>query len=343
MIGISEERWALVEIIAEIGVNHNGELEQALELVHKCRNAGVDTVKFQMFVTENLASESATLAGYQDRDKNYSGQYDLLKSLELPLEDFEVLRDAAIADGMNFLATPDDSESLQYLVRVLKADRIKVGSGEVTNSRLLEQVAETHLDVILSTGMSTLSEVEKAVRILSTGESKLSLLHCVSAYPAPVGETNLRAIVSMKEHFNLPVGFSDHTLGNTAALGAVALGASVIEKHVTLDKNQPGPDHYASATIQEITQLVAEIRLLEEALGDGKKIPKPSELSNLPVVRRRLVTARQIHRGTSLSDDDVVFLRAERGLYAEELDAVKGKPLTKDVRRGKPLEHSDFN
>lgn len=346
-------------VIAEAGVNHNGSLDLALRLVDAAADAGADAVKFQTFRADRLVTRTAAKAAYQRHASSPSeSQHAMLRALELPPDWHETLIERAAARGLAFLSTPFDEDSLRLLVDRFGVTTIKLSSGEITNAPLLLATARRAERVILSTGMSTLDEVERALGVLAFGftdggtpsiaafasawrseagrralEGRVTLLHCTSEYPAPVDEVNLRAMQTMAGAFGLPVGYSDHTMGTHVCLAAVALGASVIEKHFTLDRSLPGVDQQTSIEPAELGRLVREVREIDRALGDGVKRPSPSELANRAVVRRSLVTARALaagevmevcakRPGTGLSPFEywrVTGLRAERDYQADEI------------------------
>lgn len=315
-------------VIAEAGVNHNGSLDTARRLVDAAAEAGADAVKFQTFRADRLVTRDAPKARYQERATGGDGgQYEMIRALELSEADHDALAAHCGARGIAFLSTPFDSESLRLLVGRLGMRTIKVSSGDITNAPFLLDVARHSRDVILSTGMSTLSDVEAALGVLAFGftaaadaapgraaferayasaagrealAGRVCLLHCTTEYPAPIDEVNLLAMDTMASAFGLDVGYSDHTEGIHVPVAAVALGASVIEKHFTLDRSAPGPDHRASLEPAQLAAMVAAIREVERALGDGVKRPSPSEWKNREVARKSLVAARALKAGERL-------------------------------------------
>jgi N,N'-diacetyllegionaminate synthase len=323
-----------VFIIAEAGVNHNGSFDLAMQLVDAAQASGADAVKFQTFRAERLATADAHKAAYQERTTAGSeSQFEMLRRLELSEEAHKMLLKHCRQSGIQFLSSPFDLPSVDFL-HSLDVPCFKVPSGEITNHPLLRSVARTGRPVILSTGMSTLGEVEEAVQVLqSAGTSELTLLHCVTEYPAPFAEVNLRAMHTLRTAFGLPVGYSDHTPGIEIAIAAVSLGAVVIEKHFTLDRALPGPDHAASLEPAELGQMVAAIRHVEEALGTGIKAPAPCELPNLSVARKSVVAARNLPAGHRLTPDDLDVKRPGNGLAPKFLQALIGRTLRVDVRR----------
>ncbi len=301
-------------VIAEAGVNHNGQLDVALQLVDAAVEAHADAVKFQTFKAIRLVTSTAPKAAYQQRNTGDGGnQLDMLRRLELSPDDHQRLIDHCAQRGIRFLSTPFDHDSVDLLDE-LGVQAFKVSSGDLTNLPLLEHLARKRKPIILSTGMATLGEVEQAVHTLEATEAAFALLHCVSNYPAEHNETNLRAMLTMQAAFGVPVGYSDHTLGNEVCFAAVALGARIIEKHFTLDRNLPGPDHAASAEPNELCHLLQGIRRIELALGDGRKVPTPSELKTAEVARKSLVAACDIPAGAVFTEDLIAIKRPGTGL-----------------------------
>lgn len=320
-------------IVAEAGVNHNGDPALARRLVQAAAEAGVDAVKFQTFRAERLTSPAAPKAGYQiETTDPHETQFEMLRRLELSVEAHRELRTECEKHGVMFLSTPFDEASAD-LLHSLDASAFKLGSGEITNRLLLERVGCMGRPVILSTGMSYLGEVEGALRILAeSGCREVVLLHCVSNYPTDPANVNLRAMETMARAFGVPVGFSDHTPGLETALAAVALGACVIEKHFTIDRNLPGPDHRSSLEPVELRRLVTGIRLVEAALGDGVKRPAPAEADNRRVIRRSLAAAADLPSGAVLTRDVLRALRPATGISPLLLDAVVGRRLKRPLR-----------
>jgi N,N'-diacetyllegionaminate synthase len=318
-------------VIAEAGVNHNGDLGLALRLIDAAADAGADAVKFQTFRTDALVTSDAPKAGYQAETTGDGGQRAMLARLELTADAHVDLRDRSHAHGLVFFSAPFDEASADLLERV-GVPVFKVPSGEITNVPLLRHVAAKGRPIILSTGMSTIDEVDRAVEtVRAAGDPPLALLHCVSAYPAPAAETNLRAIDALRTRFGCPVGLSDHTLGTAVAIAAVARGAVIIEKHLTLDKTLPGPDHRASLDPAEFCSLMRAIREVESALGDGNKRPMASEADTRRVARKSLVAARPIKAGERLTISDVAIKRPGTGLAPAELPRVLGRALRRDL------------
>jgi N-acetylneuraminate synthase len=328
-------------IIAEAGVNHDGVLADALRLVDAAADCGANCVKFQTFDADLLAAAHATKAPYQQRTTGHAeSQRDMLRRLSLAKPDyFELMKHAADCN-IDFLSTPFDRSSLSYLVDELGLKRIKIGSGDLTNAPLLLDAARAGVAIVLSTGMSTMDEVAEALSVIAFGYSGISeppsrrafaavwdkpemrmllrdrvaLLHCTTEYPAPAEETNLRALDTLRKTYGLETGYSDHTLGIDVAVAAVARGASIIEKHLTLDRSRRGPDHAASLDPDEFKRMVETIRIVERALGDGHKSPQPAEIKNMPIARKSIVAARSIAAGEVLSEDNLVCKRPGDGL-----------------------------
>ena len=313
-------------VIAEAGVNHNGELDLAKRLVEEAAKAGADAVKFQTWITEKLLTPEAELAEYQRRNISREiSQFEMLKQLELSQSAFREIKLHAERHSILFFSTPDEEDSADFLDQ-LGVAIFKIGSGEVTNLPYLRHVARKGRPIILSTGMSSLGEVEAAVRAIEeTGNRQLCLLHCVSDYPADPADCNLRAMETLSAAFGYPVGFSDHTLGFDIAIAAVARGACVIEKHFTLSKDMEGPDHKASLDISELARMVRSIRIVERSLGDGKKKLLASELRTRELVQKRIVAARHLTQGETISECDVLLLRAGSGVDASSLPLVIGR------------------
>ena len=327
-VASNRDLMAHVFIIAEAGVNHNGSLALALQLVEAAKASGADAVKFQTFRANRLATRSAHKAAYQERTTaNTESQFEMLQRLELGADAHERLIEHCKRVGIQFLSSPFDAESADLLATMGIAS-FKVPSGEITNLPFLEHVGRKGRPVILSTGMSTLGEVEEAVHVLQlAGAPQVTLLHCVTEYPAPYAEVNLRAMHTLKCAFGLPVGYSDHTPGIAIAIAAAALGAEVIEKHITLDRLLPGPDHAASLEPAELREMIESIRQVEAALGTGIKSPAPCELSSLSVARKSVVTARALPAGHRLAAGDLVIKRPGNGLAPKLLPTLIGRTL----------------
>lgn len=325
-------------IIAEAGVNHNGDLTLAKKLIDVAKEAGADAVKFQTFKADRVASPQAPKALYQRQatDANES-QLDMLRRLELSKESHIELIAYSRKKAILFLSTPFEEESVD-LLESLGVPAFKLPSGEITNLPFLRHVAKKGLPIILSTGMSFLEEVREAVEaIRQVHEVPLVLLHCVSNYPASIDEINLRAMNTLEDVFKVPVGYSDHTLGIEAALAAVALGACVIEKHLTLDKKLPGPDHRASCEPAEFKLLVEGVRKVESSLGSGVKAPSPSEENTRRIARKSLILATSISRGAVLEKSMIHSVRPGNGISPALLDRVVGRQVKRDMRQGEQI------
>ncbi|MDC1214677.1 N-acetylneuraminate synthase [Rhodospirillales bacterium] len=327
--------------IAEAGVNHNGDKDLAIQLIDVACAVGADAVKFQTFDASALAAKDAPKAAYQKETTGASEtQFEMLKRLELPHNWHFELRDYCATKGIGFLSTPFDSGSLKFLVESIGMETIKVPSGEMTNGPFLLEIAKAAQKIFLSTGMSTIADIRCALGVLAFGllrhdaqpsmqafedaftseagqaalKENVSILQCTSAYPTPLNQANIRAISTLKDTFGLQTGFSDHTEGTIASLAAVALGAEIIEKHFTLDRALPGPDHKASLEPGELAQLISDIRDVEESLGNGEKVQQPVEANTASVVRKSLFTTRAITKGDVFSEDALVAQRPGDGV-----------------------------
>ncbi|MDP9219787.1 MAG: N-acetylneuraminate synthase family protein [Actinomycetota bacterium] len=326
-------------VIAEAGVNHDGSVADAHALVDLAADTGADAIKFQTFDPAALVSATAQTAAYQAASTGVATQRELLERYVLPAGAWPELRDHAIERGVDFLSTAFDLASLD-LVCELGVHALKLGSGELTNKPLLTEVARRGLPVLCSTGMGAEAEVGDAVGWLAPAPGLL-LMHCVSSYPAPVEQANLRALESMRRRFELPVGWSDHTVGTVAAVASVALGAAALEKHVTLDRSRPGPDHAASADRDGFADYVRQVRDAHAALGDGVKRPVAAEAATTPLVRRSWHAARDLHEGELVGPADVALLRPADGI-APAQDVI-GQRLVHSVPQGSPLRADDLD
>jgi N-acetylneuraminate synthase/N,N'-diacetyllegionaminate synthase len=324
-----------VFVIAEAGVNHNGDVGIAKRMIDVAKNAGADAVKFQTFKAESLVTFDAPKADYQQATtKPGESQLEMLRKLELSESAHYILKEHCDKTGIIFLSTPFDEASADFL-EGLKIPAYKLSSGDLTNWPLIEHLARKGKPLIISTGMATLDEVSEAVCTATTaGCKELVLLHCVSNYPAAAAETNLRAMATMQKQFAIPVGYSDHTVGIAVSLAAVALGAAVIEKHFTLDRNLPGPDHRASLEPFELESLVQGIREVEVSLGSGEKGPSASELETAKVARRSIVAASSIQCGSVLQRESLVMKRPGTGLPPSMLKTLLGKRARTDIPAG---------
>ncbi len=352
-------------IIAEAGVNHNGDLSRAVEMVKAAAEAGADAVKFQSFRAEKIATALAPKADYQTRNTGAAGgQLDMLRALELSDDDHHSLFAACQTAGIEFMSTPFDTDSVRFLAGTLGVKRLKVASGEITNAPLLLEMARTGLPVILSTGMSTLEDVEAALGVLAFGyctatetpspdgfeksyrseagqtalSNNVKILHCTSEYPAPPETIHLRAMTALTETFGLPVGLSDHSVGIAVATAAVARGAHVIEKHFTLDRALPGPDHRASLTPAELAEMVTAIRTVEQALGSGEKQPGDNELRTRGAARKSLVALKPIAKGDVFNETNLGAKRPGTGLSPLAYWSYVGRSAARDYAADELIE-----
>jgi N-acetylneuraminate synthase len=359
-----------VLVIAEAGVNHNGDPALASRLVDAAAHAGADMVKFQTFDARKLASARASKAAYQARTTGGSeSQLEMLLRLQLPYAAHHDLVARCAQRGIGFLSTPFDADSLRFLTADLGLDTLKLGSGELTNAPLLLEAARSGARLILSTGMGTLAEIEEALGVLAFGMTRTAqaapsraafhaalldrdaraalsgrvvLLHCTTEYPAAVEEANLRAMDTMAAAFGLEVGYSDHTEGDATAIAAVARGATVVEKHFTLDRTLPGPDHMASIEPAGLARLVTSIRQVELALGDGCKLPGTAEIANRQVARKSLCAARDLPAGTLLALEDIAVKRPGTGLSPFELWNLVGQRLNVALAADDPIDRANL-
>lgn len=328
-------------IIAEAGVNHNGDLERAKHLVDAAAEAGADLVKFQTFSAERLAIAAAPKAEYQNQTTDQKqSQFAMLRQLELTAEMHEQLIAHCAKQGMGFFSTGFDIQSLDFLAN-LGAERFKIPSGEITNLQYLRQIGGYGKSLILSTGMATLGEIEEALDALEIGgspRSQITVLHCNSEYPTPMQDVNLLAMTRIRDAFGVAVGYSDHTVGIEVPIAAVALGATVIEKHLTLDKNLPGPDHKASLEPDEFAAMVCAIRNIERAMGDGIKRPSHSEMKNKLIARKSLVAAKPIKSGEQFTPENLAAKRPGTGISPMRWDEVMGRTATRDYAADELIE-----
>lgn len=316
-----------ITIIAEAGVNHNGSFHLACRLAEIAKNAGADYVKFQTFIPEKLISCNAPQADYQKKNTaSAQTQLEMIRKIMLDKEQFAPLKKYCDSIGISFLSTPFDSESIR-IVADLDMDYMKIPSGEITNLPYLRAVAKVGLPVIMSTGMSNMSEIEDALNILVNEGiplSNITLLHCNTEYPTPYADVNLRAMTTLRQTFGTRVGYSDHTRGIEVAIAAAAMGAEVIEKHFTIDRNLPGPDHLASLQPDELTEMVNAIRHIELALGSPSKLVTQSELKNRPIARKSIVAAKHIRKGDIFTEDNLTLKRPGDGISPMLWDKVIG-------------------
>lgn len=322
-------------IIAEAGVNHNGSIELAYQLIDAAKNAGADAVKFQSFKADTLVSKKAEKAEYQKQTTSSSeSQYNMIKQLELSVNDHKKLIDYCNKINIQFLSSPFDLESIN-LLNELGLEIFKIPSGEITNLPYLRKIGKLNKTVILSTGMSDLGEIEDALDVLAengTDKNKITVLHCNTEYPTPFEDVNLNAMITIKNAFNVKVGYSDHTKGIEVPIAAVALGAEVIEKHFTLDRNLEGPDHKASLEPNELKMMIDAIRNIEKALGSGIKKPSPSESKNKVIVRKSIVAKTVIKKGDIFTEKNIGIKRPGNGISPMRWDEVKGTFASKDYK-----------
>lgn len=326
-------------VIVEAGVNHNGSIKTAIELVDKAVLANADVIKFQTFIAEELTTKNAEKAEYQKKNiGSESTQLEMLKKLELSKDEFVLLKNYCEKKEIEFLSTAFDIKSIDFLV-TLDMKRWKIPSGEITNLPYLIKIAKLKQPVILSTGMSTLEEIETAVSVLrNNGVTDLTVLHCTTEYPTPFDDVNLNALHTIKEKFGVKVGYSDHTTGIEVPIAAVALGAVVIEKHFTLDRNMEGPDHKASLEPHELKAMVDAIRNIEKALGDGIKQPAESEKKNMAIARKSIVAKVDIKAGELLTEDNLTVKRPGNGISPMNWFEVIGKKAIRDFQEDELIE-----
>jgi len=323
-----------VFIIAEAGVNHNGDINLAKKLIDVAVEAGVDAVKFQTWKTELLVTQEAKQAEYQTQNTGINeSQFNMLKRLELSYDEFRDLKNYCDSKNIIFLSTPDEFESADFLCEL--QDIFKIGSGELTNLPYLRHIGKLGKKVILSTGMADMGEIEDALDVLveaGTKKDNITVLHANTMYPTPIEDVNLRAMVTIGNTFDVAYGYSDHTLGIEVPVGAVAMGASVIEKHFTLDKNMEGPDHKASLEPDELKAMVKAIRNIEIALGSSIKKPSPSEIPNIKVARKSIVASSNIKKGEVFTEDNLAVKRPSGGISPMRWDEIIGTIATKDYK-----------
>lgn len=328
-----------VKIIAEAGVNHNGNIIIAKKMIDFAKEAGVDYIKFQTFIPENLVSKYAKKAEYQKiTTASDESQLQMLRKLMLSKNEFIELSDYCKATSIGFISTPFDLESVDFL-NSFNMDFWKVPSGEITNLPYLVEIAKTGKPIILSTGMSDLDEIDAALNVLhSNGAGKITLLHCNTQYPTPMEDVNLNAMLTLKDRYNCDVGYSDHTLGIEVPIAAVGLGATVIEKHFTLSSNMKGPDHKASLEPKEFKSMVSAIRNIEKALGTGNKVASPSETENKDIARKSIVASRMIKKGEVFSKDNITTKRPGSGISPMRWYNVIGAVAKRDFQEDELIE-----
>lgn len=329
-----------MKIIAEAGVNHNGSLETAKRMVDAAKEAGADYIKFQTFHAHSLVTPQCETADYQKENAGEESQANMLKNLELSFEEFRNLKEYCDSTGIGFLSTPFDEKSIDFIAS-MKPDYMKVPSGELTDLPFLRKMASTHIPVIISTGMATPEEIAKALKPFQKEgytSDDIILLHCTTQYPTPMEDVNLLAMKTVSENFGLPSGYSDHTLGIEIPIAAATLGAKVVEKHFTLDRNMEGPDHKASLEPEELAAMVSSIRNIELAMGNGVKEVKESERPNLIAARRSIVAARPIKEGEVITEEDITTKRPATGLSPMLWDKVIGSKATRDYEPDDMIE-----
>lgn len=324
-------------IIAEAGVNHNGSVEIALELIKKAKEIGADCVKFQTFKTEEIVTLSAPKANYQlkvtDKDET---QFQMLKKLELSQDSFKLLKDECDKIGIDFMSTPYSIRDLELLDGI-GVGAFKIASGQLTEHYFLKKIAEKNKPIILSTGMGTLKEVSKAVKIIKKINSDITVLHCTTNYPSLIEDSNINAMLTIKEFCNVRVGYSDHVIDNYACYAAVSLGAEIIEKHFTLDKQMEGPDHSCSLNPLEFKTLINGIRSIEKSLGNGVKKPTLAEEKNIYGMRRGIVAIKKIRKGDLFSIENLGVKRPLVGMLPSEIENLFGKVASMDIENDEPI------
>lgn len=318
-----------VFIIAEAGVNHNNNLQIAKEMIIKASECGADAIKFQTFKADKLAHKELSLAPYQKRSETQN-QYEMLKKLELSEEFYPELVDTCKENNIEFMSTPFDEDSAFFLNKYVK--KFKIGSGDIRNYPLLHEVSKFNKPIILSTGMSDYSVIDNALEII--GKKNVNLLHCTTAYPAPYNSINLSVIPELKKKYNLPIGYSDHTEDIHVSLGAVVMGAEIIEKHFTLDRKLPGPDQKASIEPHELKNMVKKIRDLEQAIGKPEKKISETEKENMNVLSRKLIARKDIHKGDVITYESLTSIRAKKGIPVEKSKELVGTKSIKNIKKG---------
>ena len=331
-----------VFIIAEAGVNHNGDLRLAFQMIDKAVDAQVDAIKYQLYVSENITTASLPMSEYQKENMNSNtSQLEMLQGYELTKEDLGRLIEYAAQKGIMLIATPFDRDSVDALV-ALERPYIKVDSGAITDHPFLKYIARTGIPLILSTGASTMNEVREAVAVIEVHNRDITLLHCTAMYPTPYNRVNLFAMKEMMDRFDYPIGYSDHTLGIEVSIAAVTMGAKVIEKHFTLDRSLEGPDHNASLEPAELSGMVRAIRNIEEALGVPDKTPFEEEMRIMKIGRRSIIAALDLKKGQRLTENDVVIKRPGTGIPPKYLEIVIGGKVLRDIEHDSPIMEADI-
>lgn len=333
-----------VIIIAEAGVNHNGDFNNALKLIEAAAKAGADYVKFQTFKADKLVSKEAELANYQKTNSDSDTQYQMLKKLEMPDDWYLKLIKHSLDNGIKFLSTGFDEESIDFLENY-NVDFYKIPSGEITNKPLLTHIAKKKKPIVISTGMATMIDINNAIQVFLDNQiprDKITILHCNTEYPTPMIDVNLSAMNTIKNEFNVNVGYSDHTIGIEVPIAAVALGAKIIEKHFTLDKNMEGPDHKASLDPTELSLMVKSIRNISNAIGTGYKTPSQSEIKNLSIARKSIHIKNNVNMGDVVVMEDLIMLRPGDGISPMDVDTVLNKKYNTNLLSGHKLTLKDL-
>lgn len=330
-------------IIAEVGPNHNGSLSRAKKMVNKLSKIGVDAVKFQLNIPEELHSSDSFKVIYQKENDSSKSPFAMSKKYQLSFEEHKKLYECCINNGVDYLCSAFDLESLEFIDKNFNLPYFKIPSGEIFSLDIIDYISRRHKPIILSTGMATYSEIEIAINLLNRNFKKnITILHCVTDYPAPIDNINLNVMLELKRRFNCKVGFSDHTRGNECAIAAVSHGANIIEKHVTIDRSLPGPDHKASATIDQFSELVNNIRNINKAMGTSKKIFSDSEIENRRSVRKSIIAKKDIKKGSVISENDICFKRPGTGFLPIEIDFVIGKKSKVNIKKNKVIMKGDL-
>jgi N-acetylneuraminate synthase/N,N'-diacetyllegionaminate synthase len=331
-------------IIAEAGVNHDGDIEKARKLIEIAKDANVDAIKFQTWITEEIVTKSVETAKYQQTNMGKKeSQFEMIKRLELSYDQFRDLKKYADKHKIIFLSTPADVKSVDFLEEI-EIPAYKISSGDLTNGLLLKKVAKKDKPIILSTGMANLHEIEKAIKIIyDSGNNELILLHCTSQYPTEYKDANLRAMITLKNSFNNIVGYSDHTIGTLVPQLAVGLGAKVIEKHFTYNKHAIGPDHICSLDPVELKDLVKEIRTVELILGKSNKEPTKEELELRKIIRKTVVAKINIPKGSKITEEMLTVKRSKGTIESEEISDLIGKVALKNIKKDQPINKIDLN
>lgn len=333
--------YAPVFIIAEAGVNHNGSVKLAKKLIDVAKNSGADAVKFQSFRAEKLVSLKTEKANYQIRSKE-KNQYEMLKRLELSFDEFKELKEYSDAKNIEFIITPYDTQSIDFFNR-LNIDKFKISSADLTNKKLIKNVAESNKSIILSLGMASFREIKRTVDfIIHLGNKNIIMMHCTTAYPTSYDQVNMNFLRLLKKKFSFPVGYSDHTIGIEISVMAASLGAKFIEKHLTLDKSMEGPDHFASSDPREFKNMVQAIRHIEYAFGESNKVLTKEERDNLFFMRRSVHAARRMKKGTIIKEDDIELIRPDNGISPWCYDFVVGKELKNEIKENDPIGWGDL-